>query len=79
MTISCITVIGEGRPADQALRMRVKQNALHTRQPIMSIIAPLDEYLDQAQQHGTRRQLLEATVTTYLPPDLCRSNIRLRG
>ena len=35
---------------------------LHTGQRISSLILVLDEYLDQAQQHDTRRQLLDSAI-----------------
>ena len=41
---------------------------LRTGQPIGGLIGPLDEYLDQAQQHDTRRQLLDHTITAYPDP-----------
>ena len=43
-------------------------HGLHTGQPIIDIVAALDQYLDQAQQHDTRRQLLDDTITAYPPP-----------
>ena len=41
---------------------------LRTSQPVIVLIGPLDEYLDQAQQHDTRRQLLHDTISAYPAP-----------
>ena len=43
-------------------------HGLRTGQPIDSLIAVLDEYLDQAQQHDTRRQLLDDAIAVYPEP-----------
>ena len=41
---------------------------LRTGQPISGLVVPLDEYLDQAQQHDTRRQLLDDAIAAYPEP-----------
>ena len=43
-------------------------HGLRTSQPIINIIAALNQYLDQAQQHDTRRQLLHDTISAYPAP-----------
>jgi tetratricopeptide (TPR) repeat protein len=43
-------------------------HGLRAGQPITSLILTLDEYLDQAQQHDTRRQLLDAAIAAYPVP-----------
>ena len=43
-------------------------HGLHTSQPVIDIVAALNIYLDQAQQHEVRRQLLTDTITAYPPP-----------
>ena len=43
-------------------------HGLRTGQPITSLILALDEYLDQAQQHDTRRQLLDTALAAYPEP-----------
>jgi tetratricopeptide (TPR) repeat protein len=43
-------------------------HALESAQPISSLLATLEEYLDQAQQHGTRRQLLDEAIARYPEP-----------
>ena len=40
-------------------------HALRTGQPITTLVLALDEYLDQAQQHDTRRQLLDVALAAY--------------
>jgi tetratricopeptide (TPR) repeat protein len=42
-------------------------HGLRTGQPTTSLVLALDEYLDQAQQHDTRRQLLDNTIAAYPP------------
>ena len=42
--------------------------ALRTAEPSLSLIGVLDEYLDQAQQHNTRRQLLDDAIAAYPKP-----------
>jgi tetratricopeptide (TPR) repeat protein len=42
--------------------------ALGTSQPISVLIGALDEYLDQAKQHGARRELLESAISIYPNP-----------
>jgi len=39
--------------------------ALSTGQPAMDLIAPLEEYLDQAKQQTARRRLLDDAITSY--------------
>jgi tetratricopeptide (TPR) repeat protein len=38
---------------------------LRTAQPTTDLVLALDEYLDQAQQHDARRQLLDNAITAY--------------
>jgi hypothetical protein len=40
-------------------------HGLRTSQPITNLVLALDECLDQAQQHATRRQLLDNAIATY--------------
>ena len=43
-------------------------HGLRTSQPITSLVLALDEYLDQAEQHDTRRQLLDTALAAYPEP-----------
>jgi tetratricopeptide (TPR) repeat protein len=43
-------------------------HGLETGQPIRALIRPLEEYLDQAQQHTARRKLLDDTIASYPEP-----------
>jgi tetratricopeptide (TPR) repeat protein len=43
-------------------------HGLHTGQPITSLVLALDEYLGQAQQHDTRRELLDNALAAYPEP-----------
>jgi tetratricopeptide (TPR) repeat protein len=43
-------------------------HGIKTSQPIIALIAPLEEYLDQAQQQTARRQLLDEAIADYPPP-----------
>jgi tetratricopeptide (TPR) repeat protein len=40
-------------------------HGLETRQPIIPLIGPLEEYLDQTQQQTSRRQLLDNAIANY--------------
>ncbi len=43
-------------------------HGLETGQPINALIRPLEEYLDQAQQHTARRKLLDDAIASYPEP-----------
>jgi tetratricopeptide (TPR) repeat protein len=43
-------------------------HGLRTGQPIRSLVDALDEYLDQAQLHDTRRQFLDDAIAAYPEP-----------
>ncbi|MEV0900813.1 tetratricopeptide repeat protein [Actinoplanes sp. NPDC049802] len=40
-------------------------HARRTRQPVLALIRALSHYLDQTQQHGTRRSLLEVAIACH--------------
>ncbi|CAI7979129.1 ATP-dependent transcriptional regulator [Frankia sp. Hr75.2] len=44
-------------------------HALTTAQPVLPTLRPLEEYLDQAQQHHPRQQLLTRAIDNYPTPD----------
>ncbi|KJE19995.1 ATP-dependent transcriptional regulator [Frankia torreyi] len=44
-------------------------HALTTAQPVLPVLGPLEEYLDQARQHHPRWQLLTRTIDAYPTPD----------
>jgi hypothetical protein len=44
-------------------------HALATAQPVLPLVRPLEEHLDQTQQHSTRRTLLDDTIAAYGDPD----------
>jgi tetratricopeptide (TPR) repeat protein len=54
--------------ADYANLRAALDHGLRTGQPISPLIEALDEYLDQAQQNQTRRQLLDDTIVAYPDP-----------
>jgi tetratricopeptide (TPR) repeat protein len=43
-------------------------HGLRTGQPIRDLVLALNRYLDQAQQHNTRRQLLDAAIAAHPEP-----------
>lgn len=43
-------------------------HGLSTSKPVISLISVLGEYLNQAQQHETRRHLIDATIAAYPEP-----------
>ena len=52
-------------------------HGLHTRQPIDALIDALNTYLQQSQQHQTRRQLFEDAIAAYPPPGSQHQQIEL--
>jgi tetratricopeptide (TPR) repeat protein len=52
-------------------------HGLRTSQPIINIIATLNEYLDQVQQHDARRQLLNDAISAYPSPSSDDQRIEL--
>ena len=52
-------------------------HGLHTRQPIDALINALNTYLQQSQQHQTRRQLFDDAIAAYPPPGTPAQQIEL--
>ena len=60
-----------GRPltrAEYANLTTALTYGLQTRQPIGTLVRALDNYLEQSQQHDTRRQLLDDAIAAYPDP-----------
>jgi tetratricopeptide (TPR) repeat protein len=45
-------------------------HAVRTGQSLIALLAAVEEFLDQAQQHASRRQLLDGLIAAYSPPTI---------
>ncbi len=63
--------------AEYANLTTAMRHGLHTHQPIDALIDALDAYLQQSQQHQTRRQLFEDAIVAYPSPGSQRHQIEL--